>query len=186
MKYTHEQVIARLYELGHPVPAGLHLVGIRSQADKPNEFDDGFFLFKGHRFQMMATGTTNPGRHWLQNLLNPNGAFLLKPGQYADTWQLGKHKGNYDAWVQVKPVTGWRDANKDDKADAHGTLYTGLFGINIHRASETAISKYIDKWSAGCQVINNPFLYGHFIEQSKQAVREGQLLFTYTLLGEWS
>lgn len=31
----------------------------------------------------------------------------------------------------------------------------GLFGINIHRANENHRSINVDKWSAGCQVLQN-------------------------------
>lgn len=186
MIYSLKQIEAEMIRLGYVIPTGLHLVGVRSRADKPNQFDDMLYLIiknssSAYRFYSF-TGTTNPGTHWLANLLNPNGAFVLKPGQYIDCWKLGKHKGLYDAWVQVKPVTGYRDGNKDSKIDTNGKLFTGLFGINVHRASESRVSQLIDKWSAGCQVLNNPDQYNDFINESKNSRQE---FFTYTLLDEW-
>jgi hypothetical protein len=128
------------------------------------------------------TCTTNPGTHWLKNLLNPKGAALLKANQYKDTWSIGMHQGKYKAFCQVKPVEVFRDKNLDDKAEETATIDKGLFGINIHRANEKFTSKLIDKWSAGCQVLNNPADFAKILfaaESSKQK------FFTYTLLKEF-
>lgn len=185
MKYSTKQISDRLRQLGFAMPTGVHLIGVRSKADKPNEFDDQFYFYCNGRHETLVmpfTGTTNPGSHWLTNLLNPNGAFILKPGQYLDCWTLGKHKGAYDAWVQAKPVAGYRDSNKDGKSDAVGRIYIGMFGINIHRASPNRVSRFIDKWSAGCQVFNDPVQYDFFIRESKASKQE---YFSYTLLDEW-
>lgn len=157
------------------------LVGIRSKANKPNEFDDLIGVIKND-YATWYTGTTNPGTHWLKNLLNPKGTALLKPGQYIDTWAVGKHQGKYEALCQVKPVTVFRDKNLNDIAEETATTDTGLFGINIHRANEKAISKFIDKWSAGCQVLNNPKEFNELLTTCKLT---GLKTFTYVLLNEF-
>jgi hypothetical protein len=128
------------------------------------------------------SGTTNPGTHWLKNLLNPKGTAVLKPGQYVDSWKLGLHQGKYEALVQAKPVTVYRDGDKDDTAEEQGKEDTGMFGINIHRANPSAISSIIDKWSAGCQVLDNPEQFKTLISSCKTSNRK---LFTYTLLREF-
>lgn len=176
---TIQQLKAIFQTKGYVWPS-FHLIGIRSKADKPNEFDDKFYLID-HNEILEYTGTTNPGTHWLQNIMNPLGAAVLKQGQYFNTWELGLHRGMYKAWVQVKPVTVYRDKNKDGKSDEIGEVYSGIFGINIHRANENAVSKFVDKWSAGCQVMNNPDHYRGFITRSDAS---GQKYFTYTLLKE--
>jgi len=158
-----------------------HLIGIRSKADKPNEFDDLFYLYDNGVY-LQFTGTTNPGISWLTNVMNPKGCAVLTLGQHIDCWSLGKHHGKYDAWVQTKPVSVFRDNNKDSKSDESGIPDIGLFGINVHRASETGVSKLIDKWSAGCQVMNNPNEYDVLIYRSKKS---GLRNFTYTLLKEF-
>jgi hypothetical protein len=92
------------------------------------------------------------------------------------------HQGKYKAFCQVKPVEVFRDKNLDDKAEETATIDKGLFGINIHRANEKFTSKLIDKWSAGCQVLNNPTDFAKILfaaESSKQK------FFTYTLLKEF-
>ena len=143
-----------------------HIIGVRSKANEKNKFDDNIYLVNGP-IMFRYTCTTNPGTHWLKNLLNPKGTAVLKPGQYVDTWKLGLHQGKYEALVQRKPVTVYRDGDKDDTAEEQGKEDTGLFGINIHRANASAISSIIDKWSAGCQVLNNPKEFAQLLDYCK-------------------
>ena len=158
-----------------------HFVGVRSNANLPNQFDDLFGMIQGDSVRWF-TCTTNPGTHWLKNLLNPKGAALLKPNQYVDTWQLGMHQGKYKAFCQCKPVEVFRDGDKDDVAEETSIVDKGLFGINIHRANDKAISKIIDKWSAGCQVLNNPADFNLVLSTAEETK---QKFFTYTLLKEF-
>lgn len=157
------------------------IVGIRSTLDKPNEFDDLIGLVANGKVTWF-TGTTNPGVYWLKNLMNPKGTAVLKPGQYIDSWTLGMHQGKYEALVQYKPITVYRDKDLDDKSEETSVTETGMFGINIHRANISAISKIIDKWSAGCQVVNNP---ADFITLLAEAKASKLKAFTYTLLKEF-
>jgi plasmid stabilization system protein ParE len=113
---------------------------------------------------------------------NSAGVARLVEGQYRGSHQLGLHQGKYEALVQRKPVTVYRDGDKDDTAEEQGKEDTGLFGINIHRANPSAISSIIDKWSAGCQVLNDPKQYATLIAACKTS---GKKNFTYTLLREF-
>ena len=158
-----------------------HFVGIRSKANLPNQFDDLFGVIKGNEVTWFSC-TTNPGTHWLKNLLNPKGTALLKPNQYVDTWKIGLHQGKYKAFTQSKPVEVYRDKNLNEIAEVSQTVDKGLFGINIHRANETAISKMIDKWSAGCQVLNNPNDFKKLLQMAEESKLTS---FTYTLLNEF-
>ena len=64
------------------------------------------------------------------------GTAVLKPGQYRGSHKIRLHGGKYTALGQKKNVTVYRDRNKDDKYDLNeSTCDTGLFGINIHRAT---------------------------------------------------
>jgi hypothetical protein len=83
--------------------------------------------------------------------------------------------------VQSKKVTVYRDADKDSIAEEQGKEETGLFGINIHRANESTESRNIDKWSAGCQVLNIPKQYKELIQA---CIKSNKKAFTYTLLKE--
>lgn len=157
-----------------------HVVGIRSEANKNNSFDDYIGIVDGENVYWY-TGTTNAGRHWLLNLLNPKGCAVLKPGQYHNAYKIGLHKGQYKALVQYAPVEVYRDNNKNESAEEIGKIDKGLFGINIHRANPGAKSTIIDKWSAGCQVLNDPKDFDKFM---KRIEASGMNYFTYTLLKE--
>jgi len=179
-RYTIEELKTKFTELGYKFP-NFHIVGIRSQANIPNEFDDLIGVVSGNNIAWY-TGTTNPGTHWLKNLMNPKGTALLKPGQWTDSWKLGLHRGEYKALVQCKPITVFRDTDKDAIAEENAKTDTGLFGINIHRANPKWTSKFIDKWSAGCQVLNNPADFKRLIEACEAS---DLTRFTYTLLREF-
>ena len=180
-KYSIEEIKAQYLLNNYKWFSDINFVGIRSKADLPNQFDDLFGVINNEKIEWF-TCTTNPGVHWLKNLLNPKGAALLKPAQYVDTWKIGMHQGKYEAFCQVKPVTVYRDKNLNDKAEESLTLDTGLFGINIHRANEKSISTIIDKWSAGCQVLNNPADFKKILTLAKESKK---LNYTYTLLKEF-
>jgi hypothetical protein len=178
--YTIDELKSQFNKLGYKW-LDFQFIGIRSNADLPNVFDDMFYVINKNSITHY-TCTTNAGTHWLMNLLNPKGTAVLKPNQYIDTWQIGLHQGKYEAFVQVKPVDVYRDKNKNNKAEELGTTDRGLFGINIHRANEKIVSKFIDKWSAGCQVLNNPADFQTVLTYAKLS---NQKLFTYTLLKEF-
>lgn len=179
-KYTIDELKAQFNKLGYKwLP--FQIVGIRSNANLPNKFDDLIGVIQDNNITWF-TGTTNPGTHWLKNLLNPKGAALLKPNQYLDTWKLDLHQGKYLALCQRKPVVVYRDSDKDDFAEETAVTETGLFGINIHRANPSLISQLIDKWSAGCQVLNNPKEYELLINMCRESRLKD---FTYTLLKEF-
>ena len=179
-KYSYVELETKFKELGYEWPV-FHIIGTRSAANEKNKFDDYIYLIKGP-IMYVFTCTTNPGTHWLKNLLNPKGTAVLKPGQYIDSWTLGLHQGKYRALVQAKPITVYRDNNKNDLAEENGKEDTGMFGINIHHANSSAISSIIDKWSAGCQVLNDPEQF-HTLMSSCET--SGRKAFTYTLLREF-
>ena len=178
--YSYSELKNQFDILGYQFPS-FHVVGIRSNANKPNEFDDLIGLVNNSNLSWF-TGTTDPGTHWLKNLMNPKGTALLKPGQYIDSWKLGLHRNQYKALVQCKPITVFRDKDRDAIAEETAVTDTGIFGINIHRANPNFISKFVDKWSAGCQVINNPTNFKTLIDACEAS---GLNRFTYTLLKEF-
>ena len=180
-KYTIEELKSQFLLNKHTWFTDINFVGIRSTANLPNQFDDLFGIIDKDTIEWF-TCTTNAGTHWLKNLLNSKGTALLKPAQYVDTWKIGMHQGKYEAFCQVKPVTVYRDKNFNDKAEESLVTDTGLFGINIHRASEKSISSIVDKWSAGCQVLNNPIDFSKVLAAAKKSKKPA---FTYTLLKEF-
>ena len=65
-----------------------------------------------------------------------------------------------------------------------GDTDTGLFGINIHRATSRAgkTSTYVDKWSAGCQVISSNDDWKKFLAICEKARDIHGNSFSYTLI----
>jgi len=163
----------------------LNLLGVRSKDMTPNTFNDKFIVFfKVNNYQnfFIFDCTTDPGLYWLQNPMNVNGTAIVKPGQYKGVWKLGKHKG-YEALVQRRPITVFRDSNRDKEFDFKDEQ-SGLFGINCHRASSSMESKQVDKWSAGCQVFSDPYDFDIFMSVVKKAIQNYSNSFTYTLIEE--
>lgn len=170
-------------------PFELNIVGVRTDNVKPNSFDDKIHVFfknsEGRLIQHEFKATTDPGTYWLKNPMNPQGTAILKEGQYISTYGLGLHRGKYLALVQKRPVTVIRDYDRNATLDfMNGKEDIGLFGINIHRASENGISKTIDQYSAGCQVLANStefILFIQLCERHKQLYGNN---FAYTLIDE--
>ena len=168
----------------------LNIIGIR-RANKnkvTNTYDDVLVMDYntdcGHKRNVYNI-TTEPGIYYMKNIIDDKGCAILVPGQYKGCFRIGLHKNKYKALVQCKPVSVYRDNNKDDIFDLSPTsVTTGLYGINIHRSNETWTRNTIDKYSAGCQVFNNPVEFTAFMRVcEKQKVRYGNS-FTYTLLNE--
>jgi hypothetical protein len=168
-------------------PYELNIVGIRSDSTLPNRFDDEIHVFfkngSGKWIHYIFPATTDPGTYWLQNPMSPQGTAILKQGQYKGAYQIGLHRGKYNALVQSKPVTVLRDYDRNAILDFwNGKPNTGMFGINIHRASVNGTTKSVDSYSAGCQVfanINDFNLFMQLCEKHKQLYGNS---FTYTLI----
>jgi hypothetical protein len=110
---------------------------------------------------------------------NAAGVARLVEGQYADSHGLGLHQGKYEALKQFKPVTVYRDANKDMNYDENKTT-TGVFGINIHKAGVD--STYVENWSEGCQVFKRAADFEAFMAIVRKSAAAGYKSFTYTLI----
>lgn len=170
-------------------PYQLNIVGVRNPSTVPNKFDDKIYVFwkepDGKWKGKYYTATTDTGTYWLRSPMNPQGSALLKEGQYKDAYKIGLHQGKYEALVQTKPVTVFRDYNRDDVLDFNnGKEETGMFGINIHRANSTGKTKTIDKYSAGCQVFEDANDYDNFMKLAKLHSSKYGNNFTYTLIDE--
>jgi hypothetical protein len=170
-------------------PFELNIVGVRSDSVKPNSFDDTIYVFfnnsEGKLIEHKFSATTDPGTYWLKNPMNPQGTAILKEGQYLNSYGIGLHRGKYMALVQKRPVTVLRDYDRDAVLDfLNGRPDTGLFGINIHRASENGTTRVVEHYSAGCQVFANVteyLLFMNLCERHKQLYGNA---FTYTLIDQ--
>ena len=170
-------------------PFELNIVGVRADSVRPNAFDDAIHVFfnnvEGKLIEYRFSATTDPGTYWLQNPMNPQGTAILKEGQYLNCYALGMHRGKYMALVQVRPVTVMRDYDRNAVLDfLNGKEDKGLFGINIHRASETGTTKTVDHHSAGCQVFASATDFVLFMQLCERHRGLYGNSFTYTLIDE--
>jgi len=120
--------------------------------DEANKWNDLRLLirFEGNNPKIIGywKATTEPGRHWVMNPLDPHGAARIEFGQY-NAWQVGMHRGNHEALVQTGgEVTVCRDFNKDFERTGD-RRHTGSFGINQHWGYDLP---EVGKASAGCLV----------------------------------
>ena len=173
----------RVFE--NPGGHDLNLVGIRNSGSRSNEFDDWltvFYWFDGVWNMFAFPATTDPGTFYRENPLNVRGTAIMKPGQYRRAYIVGRHKG-YKALQQVGPITVYRDNNKDDELDTTGSDEDeGLHAVNIHRANRERASTRVEKWSAGCQVMQDPDHFDFFMTLCERGSAKFGNSFTYTLL----
>lgn len=147
----------------------INLLAIRRTNEITNLFDDllvVFWKYNGvwylHEFQC----TTKPGFSYF----NPNyikslgGVAMLVPGQYK--YELGLHRGLYEALRQAEPVKVYRLLEKD--LSVLKRIESLNSSINIHRANENGQSTLVNKWSAGCIVINKR--YDNFLNILKKSL----------------
>lgn len=168
-------------------PYRLNIVGLRSKSTIANKFDDEIHVFytkpDGKWDYHIYPATTDPGTFWLNNPGYGEGTAILPQGQYTDAYAMGFHRGLYEALVQVKPFTIIRDYNRDAFLDFYnGVKQYGYFGINIHRAESIGTTKFINKYSAGCQVFQNAEDFDEFMQLCKRHRELYSNLFTYTLI----
>jgi hypothetical protein len=168
-------------------PYELNIVGIRSKNTRSNRFDDEIHVFyKTSPFKWMYhvyKATTDPGTYWLQNPMEPQGTAILAEGQYVEAYEIGLHRGLYEALVQKKQVQIIRDYDRNATLDFFGGKKdTGFFGINIHRALALGKTKLVDRFSAGCQVFEDAVDFKHFMLMADRHRKLYGNNFTYTLI----
>ena len=169
----------------------LNIVGVRNGetgTEVTNKFDDFLTLsykVDGEWNYHCFDATTDPGKHWVENIMREEGVAVLKENQYRGSHKIGLHQGKYEALRQQKPVQVYRDNDLNGNYDLlEKNIQEGIFGINIHRATkwEGKKSTQIDKWSAGCQVIAANDDFRLFMEICNKAKDTWSNSFTYTLI----
>lgn len=169
--------------LKHGIPLKpLNIFGIRNErCQKQDIWNDIIGYFTKDEIKFMRA-TTDPGNYWTLNPINKKGTAHLCLGYHENIWKLDKHRGKYIAFCNrwnCNKTTIWRDKNKDGNfTHQNDKIYTGHFGMNLHRASALYDLVKIGKYSAGCQVIweINDFL--GLIEKAKDS---GMKKFSYFL-----
>jgi len=190
-KYTDKQLLDRVKSLPSfsKIPENLWVLGVRSNEDLTDIYDDKFYIYRGETFVMMLTGTTNPAASILRGgfkAYNPEGAAVVKADEwYYKVWRYGQHKKKMNALVQIgAPIKVYRDGDMDGKSESIGKYTAGYFGINFHAntydMANTTIKEKIAGWSAGCQVVNDIATYRKVMN-----LIEYKTPVTYCLLNEF-
>tara|TARA_R110000751_G_scaffold238307_1_gene339138 strand:+ start:782 stop:1384 length:603 start_codon:yes stop_codon:yes gene_type:complete len=189
-----KKIISAMNLLGHNVfendskPYNVNIVAIRSDTPTPNKFNDLlciFWKYEGIWNMVQQQCTTLAGIPWMTEPCNSKGCAILKEGQYLSAWKIGMHRGSYKALVQVNPVDVYRDNDKDLEYDMlESSVDTGVFGINLHRASSKTETLDVNKFSAGCIVTQNPHEYDVFMKICDEAVEVWGNSFTVALIKE--
>jgi len=198
--YTDKELLDRVRRLPNfkNIPKQRWILGVRSNEDVFNSYDDKFYEFEGEKFIRVLTGTTNAGSGVLRGgflKYNKRGAAVLKADEwYYNVWSFGLHRGKMPALIQNgRRVKVYRDGNKNTKIEQIGEPELGWFGINYHTntydfslANLKVVKWAIGYWSAGCQVINDRKKYIDQIEYYKKAFQSGeQIMVTFCLINEF-
>ncbi len=189
-QYTDRQLLERVEKIGGRIPnKGKYLIiGVSSNEDAFNKFDDKFYVFDGPQFQMVTSGTTNAGRTALYHFdrYNLSGAAVWRTNQFIeDCFKPGYHRGRMKALRQHRPIWFYRDNNKDQKTDEEGKLYYEIIYAHFHGVDynffNNTIRQNINGWSFACQVANRMYDYRQIINASWQRNRT----VDYALLKEF-
>lgn len=198
--YTDKELIDKVKSLNNfrKIPKQRWILGVRSNEDIYNTYDDKFYEFQGEKFIRVLTGTTNAGGGILKGgflKYNKKGAAILKSDEwYYNVWSYGLHRGKMPSLKQIgRKVKIFRDGNKNKKAEEIGNYESGWYGINYHTntynwsiSNLKIINWIIGSWSAGCQVINDRQKYMEQMKYYKKAFEDGkQIMVTYCLINEF-
>lgn len=193
-KYTDKELLDRVQELKsfNKFPEGYWILAVRSKADKPNKFDDKFYIYKGKEFITVTTGTTNPGLSILKGgfkRYNKVGSAVVKSNEwYYDIYKYGLHRGKMPSLRQrsSKPILYYRDGNMNNKSEEIGKLESGVIYTNFHGSTYNRGSllerENINGWSAGCFVCNINQEYVSLIDRFRKS---GQRYFSICLIKEF-
>jgi hypothetical protein len=133
-------------------------VWIRTDQTFDNKFADIVVRFNQGKADMVLPCSTTAGDFYVFNPLSVGGitgVAVAAEQQIIETHKFVTSSSWKSLWIgapnflQVRPITIYRDGNKNKKLDKSITQF-GLYGINFHRGG---IGSLVDRWSAGCQVV---------------------------------
>ena len=191
------RVYAAMLRKGYTVDEGPDVVNIAyvagvsedgvPNANRTNAFDDARVIFRVVDGKPILLGswqaTIETGKRYTENPIVIGGAARIAFNQFK-AWQVGYHRGQYEALVQTGgPVTVYRDANEDYNREGDKTQ-TGYFGINQHHAYN-APKDDIGAHSAGCLV--GRMIKGHeefmaFVKSDKRYKANKGFVFSTAVL----
>ena len=191
-----QDVIDEMQRLGFDVdtrPNALNVVGIRdASVAVPENYSDNIAYFwydnNGDLQGKIAEATTTPSVQYLKNPIegSSGGTAIMKQGQYKNAYQIGLHRGKYEALIQTGgPVTVIRDSDRNGILNYFGNVTSGYYGINIHRSTASYASQdLIGPDSAGCQVFRWVDDFNDMMDKARKSRDLYGNNFTYTLIDE--
>jgi hypothetical protein len=200
--YKDKELLNRLKTLENykGLPDGYFIIGVRSEEDTYNTYDDKFYVYFKHpitedvSFQEVLTGTTHPGGDVLSGgflRFNKVGAAVLKSDYcHYDMWKPVYRSSRGWELRQATPTYVYRDGDKDKLSEEIGEPIYGNYGINWHTNTfkyYNAVIKWtIGAWSAGCQVTNMRESFVRWVKLFKKRYDSNkQKRITYFLLKEF-
>jgi hypothetical protein len=133
-------------------------IAVRCSEVFDNKASDFMFYVRNQEILEALPCTTRAGDYWVMNPISYGGitgTAVLAEGIYPKVWEGRLTNrfgfGSLPELVQVRPVSIYRDGNKDKKID-RTALQSGLFGINAHQQGWAFA---VDNWSAGCVTVPN-------------------------------
>jgi hypothetical protein len=157
-------------------------------SDEPNHFNDIRLVISFEDNKPLVLGvweaTTEPGFHYTDNPMNPNGAARIAFNQYK-AWQVGIHGNSepHEALIQVGLVKVHRDYNQDMKR-TDDYVEEGYFGINEHHGYDHPYND-IYTASAGCLVGRTRAGHKEFmgiIKSDRRYLANPDFIFTTTII----
>jgi len=141
----------------------------RLNTDAPNQFNDVRCIFNQDKCVDIWTATCEPGAYYTERPMNSKGAFRIAFGYHHEAWKIGLHgySDEHEALIQVAPVKGYRDYNKDGFRTGDN-IDTGLFGINQHWGYDLPVHD-VGQASAGCLVGRSRQGHQQFMEYCKNS-----------------
>lgn len=174
--YTDRELLDRCSELNsfEGFPNNYWFLFVRSNEDNPDVFDDKVYMFHNENFISVTSCTTNAGLKGLLNYqrYNPKGTFVAKSDIWNyNLWEYGLHRGKMPALRQKNKIFGYRDSNRNNKAEEIGNIVSGYYGINFHTVDYSLRPSFwrrlIGGWSVGCFVLNQVSDYLYFLKKVK-------------------
>ena len=151
--YTDQQLLKKVSELPSfkGYPETYWTLCVRSNEDETDKFDDKCYLFRGSKFVLVTSCTTNKGN-------KGTGVVCANVWNYG-AWIIGKHKGKVKAGLQRIGFPYQRDFTKDGKTNPTTEIMKDIRGFNFHPAShdinQKIVKTNIGGWSEGCIVLND-------------------------------
>jgi lysozyme len=163
--------------------AWVKCIGIRGgyDADRRNRlgiYDDLFVLTIGGEVTQWR-GSTDPGQYYIDHPINPRGCAQLREGIHL--FRPGIHQGQYPAFVQAEDF----HVNRLDRNGNVQFVDFGEYGIHLHSGGP---GEDVNRYSAGCQIIQSPEGYfgatwQRFFVPATRAMRDhGQGSMPYMLI----